>query len=212
MRVVCVNTGLANIASVRQAFARLEAPLVDAARASDITRADAVIMPGVGAFGPAMRSLHDRDFINPLKEFIHSGRPVLAICLGLQLLCEASEEGQSEVGLGVVPGVVGRLRGGESKRVRVPHMGWNRVSPTNDAQLLATDYMYFAHSFALSDIPATWQGATVTHGQRFVAALERGNLLACQFHPELSGRGGMQLLARWVASARAYVTVGGASC
>jgi imidazole glycerol phosphate synthase glutamine amidotransferase subunit len=212
MRVICVNTGLANIASVRQAFERLGVSLVDARDVQDIVNADALVMPGVGAFGPAMRSLQQRKLVTPLRDVILGGRPLLAVCLGLQLLCEGSEEGTGEAGLGIVPGVVRRLREREADRVRVPHMGWNRITPTRGAKLLGEDFMYFAHSFALSHVPPEWEAATVTHGQSFVAAIERGNVLACQFHPELSGRAGAQLLARWIDAARTCACAGGASC
>lgn len=212
MRVVCVNTGLANIASIRLAFERMSVQLVDAQSPTDIVNADALVMPGVGAFDPAMRTLRERGFVMPLRDTIHRGCPILAVCLGLQLLCDGSEEGTGEAGLGIVPGVVRRLTSSESCRVRVPHMGWNRITPAIGARLLSPKFMYFAHSFALNAVPAEWQPAIATHGGDFVAAIERGGLLACQFHPELSGQAGAELLARWVTAARANTCVRGASC
>jgi imidazole glycerol phosphate synthase glutamine amidotransferase subunit len=209
MRVVCVNTGFANIASVRNTFVRLHRPLCDAEHASDIAGADALVLPGVGAFGPAMQSLEQRGLIAPLRRAIESGTPLLAVCLGLQLLCEGSQESAGVAGLGLVRGTVRQLHAHVTARIRVPHMGWNRITPSDGAFMLAADAMYFAHSFALPVPPPGWASATATHGATFVAALERDGVLACQFHPELSGEAGIALIRRWIAIAEGRSSRGG---
>lgn len=212
MRILCVNTGLANIASVRRAFMRLNVNLSDVVRATDIASADALVMPGVGAFGPAMQSLRSRDLVAPLRDAIISGRPLFAICLGLQLLCDGSDESSGVEGLSILPSRVQRLEAHAAERIRVPHMGWNRITPCDDARLLTAGSVYFAHSFAVKHAPAGWAYATVSHGSEFVAALEHRGVVACQFHPELSGLVGSELIRRWLAMVQAGLRKGGGSC
>src|SRR5262249_12073140 len=150
-----------------------------------------------GAFGAAMAELGARRLLAPLRARIGSGGPVLAICLGMQLLFESSEESPRVAGLGVIPGAVRRL----PAHARVPHMGWNHVQPIDDRGSLRPGFAYFANSFASLSIPEGWRGATTRHGGTFASAIERGRVLACQFHPELSGRYGGALLQRWIAGA-----------
>jgi imidazole glycerol phosphate synthase glutamine amidotransferase subunit len=120
----------------------------------------------------------------------------LAICLGLQILAEESEENPGVRGLGVLPATVTRFADG----LRVPQLGWNRVAAGDGARLLEDGAAYFANSFKLDNVPPGWTGATADHGGEFVAALERGPVLACQFHPELSGHWGQTLIERWLAA------------
>ena len=130
----------------------------------------------------------------PLVERVSAGRPTLAICLGLQLLCESSAESPDVAGLGVVPLRVTRLR----DTVRVPQLGWNHVDPDPASKFLKPGHAYFANSYCLEELPAGWAGAWSEHGGPFIAALERDSVLACQFHPELSGDWGLALLRRWL--------------
>lgn len=123
-----------------------------------------------------------------------TGRPLLAVCLGMQMLTSGSAEAPGVDGLGVIPGRLEAL----PSTVRVPHLGWNRVE-AGRGRLLASGDAAFANSYCLPDLPAGWEGAWTTHGTSFVSALEQGRLLATQFHPELSGRYGMDLLRRWLA-------------
>ena len=192
--VVIVPTGLANLASVQAGLERAGAPSVIAGDAAQVSAATRVMLPGVGAFGPAMTALEEGGFADALRERVGDGRPTMAICLGLQLLFEQSEESAGTPGLGLLPGRVSRFG---SDRV-VPHMGWNLVSTTPGAALLREGYAYFANSFYAREVPDGWEGAHCEYGVRFAAAIERGALLACQFHPELSGRYGLELLRRWL--------------
>jgi glutamine amidotransferase len=153
-----------------------------------------VVLPGVGAFGAAMELLSRDGLTEALIDRLRAGRPTLAICLGLQLLCQGSDESPGVPGLGVVPGRATRL----PNHVRVPQMGWNMVEPAPGCRLLRPGYAYFANSFRLATQPPQWEAAWTDHGGPFVAAMERGALLACQFHPELSGAWGLELIGRWL--------------
>jgi imidazole glycerol phosphate synthase glutamine amidotransferase subunit len=157
-------------------------------------RAARIVLPGVGAFGAAVASLRTRGLDIAVREAVAAGTPVLAICLGLQLLCEASEECPGISGLGVLSGVCRRL----PDESRAPHLGWNVVSPAERCRVVPQMEAAFANSYALHTAPAGWNSAWTVHGSPFVAALERGQTVACQFHPELSGAAGAWLLGRWL--------------
>jgi imidazole glycerol phosphate synthase glutamine amidotransferase subunit len=195
VNVHVVRTGVANLASVLAGLARVGATPVLIERADEIVAAERLILPGVGAFGAAMAALEHLGVVEALQERVRAGRPTLTICLGLQLLARESEETPGVAGLGVIDAVVTRFRG----PVRVPQMGWNRVDPAPDARWIRPGFAYFANTYKLDTLPAGWSGGTAEHGGRFVAAVERGDVLACQFHPELSGPWGAELLARWVS-------------
>lgn len=197
-RVLIVRTGVANLASVCAALRRLDAEPEPTRDAEAVLAADHVVLPGVGAFGAAMAALDD-GLAEALKARIAADRPTLAVCVGLQVLCQESEESPGVVGLGVVPGTVQRF----PSTVTVPQLGWNRIEPTPGSPL-AAGYVYFANSYRLDTLPPGFCGALSDHGGPFVAALSRGALLACQFHPELSGAYGAGLLHRWLT--------GGAPC
>jgi glutamine amidotransferase len=195
--VVIIRTGSANLASVSAAFERLGAIPRITEDASLVASAPLVVLPGVGAFGAAMNHLRDRGIDAAIRDRIASHRPLLAICLGMQVLCEASDESPGVDGLGVVPGRITRF----AASLRVPQMGWNSISPTPAASLLRSDWMYFANSYRLARVPDGWKGTHTDHGGEFASALERGPLLACQFHPELSGAAGLRLIERWLSLA-----------
>ena len=168
---------------------------------TDLERADGVVLPGVGAFDPAIQHLRSRDLIAPIKDIIASGKPFLGICLGLQILLEGSEEGH-EPGLGVVPGVVRRFR--HEPGITIPQMGWNQLQLTQPdmplwQQLPDHPWMYFVHSYYAAPSDASFNAATITHGSQTVtAAIAHNNLMATQFHPEKSSTAGLQLLANFV--------------
>ena len=193
--VLVVRTGTANLASVLAGLSRAggHPSLTDEPDA--VRTADRVVLPGVGAFGAAMAELMERGLDAALRERITAGRPTMGICLGMQLFADESEESPGVRGLGIVPGVVERFR---DLRVRIPQLGWNEVNPQTGCALLQPGYAYFANSYRLSQVPEGWSGAVTTHGEAFVAAFERGPVLACQFHPELSGTWGRALLSRWL--------------
>ncbi len=197
--VTVVRTGTANLASVRAALTRAGAEVVVTDDPDVVARAERVALPGVGAFGAAREGLAG-GLDAALVAWLEAGRPFLAVCLGLQLLAAASEESPGVEGLGVVPAQVTRFsgRGADGAALRVPQLGWNRVTPTAGARLLTAGFAAYANSYKLDAIPAGWEGATSVHGDPFVAAIERGPQLACQFHPELSGPWGAALLSRWM--------------
>ncbi len=140
-----------------------------------------------------MEELHRLGLVDVLRERIRAERPTLCICLGLQLLCESSEESPGVRGLGVIPASITKFRSG-----RVPQLGWNRVEAPARPALVVSDHFYFANSYKLEVAPPGWAAATTDYEGRFTSAIERGPLLACQFHPELSGTAGLALIARWL--------------
>lgn len=193
--VTLLKTGLANLASVQAAFDRLGARSELAETADDVSRAERLVVPGVGAFEAAMSVLKEAGLAAALRDRVDEGRPTLGICLGLQLLGLSSEESPGVTGLGCVPEEVR----GFSPEVISPQMGWNRVVPAKDSKLLEAGYAYFANSYRFETIPERWTGATSEYGGPLVAALERGAVLGCQFHPELSGAYGERLMSRWLS-------------
>ena len=169
--------------------------------AQEIEQADAVVLPGVGAFDPAMQHLRSRNLETPIKNIINSGKPFLGICLGLQILFEGSEEGK-EPGLGIIPGMVRRFH--SEPNITIPHMGWNQLEFTQPniplwANLSSHPYTYFVHSYYVDPLNHDVRAATVTHGtQTITAAIARDNLVAVQFHPEKSSTAGLQILDNFV--------------
>jgi imidazole glycerol-phosphate synthase subunit HisF len=192
--VVIVDSGVANLASIVAGFTRLGAAAVVTGDPAVVGGAVRVVLPGVGAFGAGIAALRARGLDAAIRDVVARGTSVLGVCLGMQLLCEGSEETPGGRGLGIVDGTCRRLPEG----VRVPHLGWNRVVAEPGARLVATGDAAFANSYALCEVPPGWTPAWTTHGVPFVAALERGPVLACQFHPELSGAYGAALLGRWL--------------
>jgi imidazole glycerol-phosphate synthase subunit HisH len=193
--VVVVPTGTANLASVRAALMRLGARPRLAESAAMIEDATHVVLPGVGSFGAAVAGLREAGLDAALAARVRAGRATLAMCVGLQVLFEASDESPEATGLAVLPGRVGRF----PDAVRVPQFGWNRVVPEAGCRLIEPGYAYFANSYRVQDAPGC-AIAIAEHGGRFVAALERERVLACQFHPELSGAYGHALIGRWLAA------------
>jgi glutamine amidotransferase len=167
----------------------------------EIAQADGVVLPGVGSFDPAMQHLKERDLIEPIKQAVKGSKPFLGICLGLQILFEASEEGQEE-GLGIIKGKVRRFR--SEPNLTIPHMGWNTLHLTQNNhslwQNLPLDpYLYFVHSYYVDPIDSNIISGEVTHGsQKVTAAIAKDNLMAVQFHPEKSSDYGLQILTNFV--------------
>ncbi|PSO67241.1 MAG: imidazole glycerol phosphate synthase subunit HisH [Cyanobacteria bacterium QH_6_48_35] len=168
---------------------------------AEIERADAVVLPGVGSFDPAVQRLRSRNLVEPIQNAIASGKPFLGICLGLQVLLEASEEGK-EPGLGIVSGTVRRFR--PEPEITIPHMGWNELEFTQPhhplwEQLPGNSRVYFVHSYYVDPTESGIRAATVTHGSQTVtAAIARDNLMAVQFHPEKSSSVGLQIISNFV--------------
>ena len=196
--VTIIDTAVANIASMQAAWNRLGYRPVLTTDGNEVLDANLVVLPGVGAFASGMARLRELQLDSVLIQRSAENRPLLAVCLGLQLLCSESEEAPGVAGLGIIPKPVRRLPG----IVPVPQLGWNQVVPSPSADggnsaKLTTGYAYFANSFCLSDAPDGWAYANTNYGFDFVSAAARGRILACQFHPELSGAWGLQTLREW---------------
>lgn len=196
MRVVIVDAGGANTGSVRYAFERLDIDATLVTDADSIRAADRVILPGVGTAAQVMARLQQLDLVDVLRTL---ERPLLGICVGMQLLFESSEEGEV-AGLGLLPGRVSRLRGGPG--LRVPHMGWSTLRALRaDPLVEGVDgtQAYFVHSFAA---PVTDDCVLACdHGQAFAAAVRRGPVAGCQFHPERSAAIGARVLRSFLSPA-----------
>ncbi len=195
-RIVIVNTGCANISSVRFALERLGVSVEVSSEDSVIKSADKVFLPGVGTASAAMQSIEAKQLTETLQQLT---QPVLGVCLGMQLMVESSAESRDgNVNcLGLMPGRVERLKAGD---LRLPHMGWNTVKSKPDSPLFTgipdDTYFYFVHSFAVPVYERTL--ASCEYGQPFSAALEYNNYFGVQFHPERSGEAGAQLLTNFV--------------
>lgn len=194
MEVVLIDAGGANIGSVRYAFERLGATARFSADAAEIAAADRVVLPGVGAAAAGMARLRELGLVDVVRSL---RQPLLGVCLGMQLLFDASDEGGVEC-LGLLPGRVTRLSG--SPDVRVPHMGWNTLDAVRADPLLdgiaPGAGAYFVHSYAA---PVTGDTlAACTHGGRFAAVVRRGNRMGAQFHPERSAAVGARLLENFL--------------
>jgi imidazole glycerol phosphate synthase glutamine amidotransferase subunit len=193
--IVVLATGVANVASVRAAFVRLGLDVAIQRDAATVRTAERLVLPGVGAFGAAMAELHRHGLVEALRDRLAAGRATLAICLGLQLLGRGSDESPGVAGLGVVDAVAQRF----PASVCTPQLGWNQVVPAPGSPI-AAGVAFFANSYRFVSAPPGWRTAVADHGGPFVAAMARGRVLACQFHPELSGSYGAAMLRRWVAA------------
>jgi len=200
LRIGLIDYGMGNLHSVQRALERLGADVVPVADAAAMDHCHALVLPGVGAFDPAMAQLHQVELVAPLQHWCAVGRPLLGICLGLQLLFEGSDEGQA-AGLGVLAGRVKALprRPGHL----IPHMGWEPLRPAEPSPLLPSGspeaWMYFVHSYAAQPSDAACTTARVSFaGEEITAAVWQGSVGACQFHPEKSGSCGAAMLSRWL--------------
>jgi imidazole glycerol phosphate synthase glutamine amidotransferase subunit len=199
-RIAVVDYGAGNLVSIEQALTSVAAQVRRATTADDTADVDALVVPGVGAAGPAMERLEAAGLVEPIRRWIDDDRPFLGICLGLQLLFEGSDEDGAAT-LGVLAGRARRLADAPT----LPHIGWNQVElrrphPAFENVPPAADF-YFVHSYAGEVAPGTDDVvvAETTHGRAFTSAVARGRLLGVQFHPERSGADGLALLASFVA-------------
>ncbi len=168
----------------------------------ELCSCDRLVLPGVGAFDFGMAALRAGDWIETLERQVFGlGVPILGVCLGMQLMCRASEEGRSS-GLGWIPADVIRFRESERCRIRIPHMGWNTVRVEKHDALIPQDdrerRYYFVHSYHVHGEPRATTLATAEHGYRFTAAFSSGKVMGAQFHPEKSHRFGLELLQRFI--------------
>jgi glutamine amidotransferase len=195
--ITIVDYQMGNLRSVQKAIQRVGGQAVISSDPRQIARAEKLILPGVGAFGDAMLEIQRRDLADPIRDFIHSGRPFLGICLGLQLLFDRSVEHGQHEGLGVLSGDV--VRFDLPPAFKVPHMGWNTVTRTSAAPILKEirdgTHFYFVHSYYVRPADPSIVALQCDYGHPFCAMVWRENLYATQFHPEKSQADGLKLLA-----------------
>lgn len=203
---VLVDTGSGNLRSVARALERAGATVEVSADPDRVRAADRLVVPGQGAFGDCARAL-ESGLGEAIAEHIGRDRPYLGVCLGMQLLFESSEEAPGVRGLGVLRGTVRRFASDlvdpdePGRRLKVPHMGWSEVEGAH-ALLPERGYFYFVHSYYCEPADASIEAGSADYGGRFCAAVARGALFACQFHPEKSQAAGARLLARFVGGGR----------
>lgn len=195
MELVVIDYGAGNVINVMNAFKKLGVRCSTSRSERAWKEADALVLPGVGAFGAAIRNLGDKS--NALKVVIReSGVPFFGICLGMQILLDESEESPKVEGLGLISGKVRRFR----TALPVPHMGWNEVQtkPSPLFEGMERFYAYFVHSYYCEPKERSCISATTKYGSTFVSAFLKGNIFATQFHPEKSGEAGLQILNNFI--------------
>ena len=198
MKLTIIDTGCANLSSVKMAIRRLGVEPIVSCDAADIKSADKLILPGVGTAKAAMRNLQERKLVDLIRE---AKQPLLGFCLGMQMLAQASEEsmdGEADIQcLGIIPGKVKLMQVGN---LRLPHMGWNQIEHDGTHPLFngipSGSYFYFVHSYALEVTEATL--ARCDYGQPFSAVVGKDNFFGAQFHPERSGKLGAQLIRNFL--------------
>ena len=200
--IAIIDYGAGNLQSVVKAFEFIGCRVKIIQNPEELQKADAAILPGVGSFGDAMNSLTARGFVAPIREFVRTGKPFLGICLGLQLLFESSEESPGVEGLGILKGKI--LRIPDAPGLKIPHIGWNSLQYQGNPSMLfqglsQSPYVYFVHSYYLQAEDPGVVIATAEYGVTIHAAVKKGSLFACQFHPEKSGSEGLQMLRNFAA-------------
>ena len=196
--IAIMDYGMGNLRSVQKAFEYLGEQAVITDDPAKVAGGSHVVLPGVGAFEEAMDRLRRSGLDRAVLDAVHAGKPVLGICLGMQMMFEHSEENGFFDGLGLFPGTVTRL---ENHGLKIPHMGWNTLT-TRDCPLFdkgEDPCVYFVHSYCMADVSEEWTAATCEYGQVFTAAVCLGNVMATQFHPEKSGTAGLKMLRRFAA-------------
>ena len=199
--IAIIDYDAGNIKSVQKAINLLGEETVLTREREDILAADKVILPGVGAFGDAMEKLERFGLVQVIKEVVEKGTPFLGICLGLQLLFEESEESPGVKGLGILKGKIVKIP--EETGLKIPHIGWNSLDFPSEGTLFKgiqpNSYVYFVHSFYLQAEEKEIVKATTKYGVTIEASVEKGNVYACQFHPEKSSDVGLQILKNFFA-------------
>ncbi|MDY3971296.1 MAG: imidazole glycerol phosphate synthase subunit HisH [Clostridia bacterium] len=199
--IAIIDYGAGNLHSVKNALDFLGADNIVTGNKEEILSADKVILPGVGAFGDAMKCLEERGLVETVKAVAENGKPFLGICLGLHLLFEESEESPNVKGLGIFKGKIVKIP--DNGNLKIPHMGWNNIRITKDSKILKNignePYVYFVHSYYVEAEDESVVSAYTEYGQRLDIAVEQGNVFATQFHPEKSGDTGMEILKNFIA-------------
>ena len=199
-KIGLIDYGMGNIHSVKKAIENLEEEVLLIKNKLQISNCKALIIPGQGAFDPAVENLNKTDLIDEIKKWIRSGKSFMGICLGLQILFEESEEGNNK-GIGVIKGKIKKIP--PTKNQRVPHIGWCNLVPSKNGKLLRKEernkWVYFDHSYFAVPNDNSVVTASVEYGPiNLTATIENENLIACQFHPEKSGKTGQSILHRWL--------------
>lgn len=200
--IAIIDYDAGNLRSVEKALLSIGEETIVTRNHDEILAADKVVLPGVGAFGDAMRKLHEYKLVDTIHEAVDSGKPFLGICLGLQLLFRRSDESEGVEGLSILPGEI--LRIPDAPGIKIPHIGWNSLSVSKGAKLFEglgeSPYVYFVHSYYLKADDESIVAATAEYGGTLIhASVQRDNVYACQFHPEKSGSVGMQILKNFAA-------------
>lgn len=200
--IAIIDYGAGNLRSVELAFRRIGVQARATGDGEEIRAASGAVLPGVGAFADAMGALEKRGLVPVIRDYAASGRPLLGICLGMQALLDGSEEGPGLPGLGLIPGRAARL---PERGLKIPHIGWNSLRAAKQSPLLAglpeEPYAYFVHSYACWAERPEDVLAVTEYGVPFHSAVQRGNVMGVQFHPEKSGRHGEQMLRNFAAMA-----------
>ena len=199
--IAIIDYDAGNLRSVEKALQALGEETVITRDREEILAADRVILPGVGAFGDAMEKLHQYGLVEIIRQVVQKGTPFLGICLGLQLLFEESEESQGVPGLGILKGKIRRIP--NTPGLKIPHMGWNSLILRPGTRLFSglgeDPYVYFVHSYYLEAADPEIVAASADYGVVIHAAVESGNVFACQFHPEKSSDTGLQILKNFIS-------------
>ena len=201
--IAIIDYDAGNIKSVEKALQFLGQEAVITSDRETIMNADKAILPGVGAFGDAMNKIRERGLEEVIHDFVDTGKPFLGICLGLQLIFEKSEESPEATGLGLLKGTITKIPtevNGVSQKV--PQIGWNNIVVNPDSKLLAglgeNPYVYFVHSYYLKAENSDEVAATTEYGVKIDCAVEKGNVMATQFHPEKSSEVGLKILSNFI--------------
>jgi len=196
-----VDYGMGNLQSVEKALAYTGAETRLVTTAEEVASSEKLVLPGVGAFGDAMAHLQQQGMIEALKAYATSGRPLLGVCLGMQLLFDSSEEDPNVAGLGIFSGTVKRFP--PNMGLKVPHMGWNSLMVSPESRVLAglgnEPHVYFVHSYYLAPADESISAAMTPYGFDFTSAVEKGNVSGVQFHPEKSQQTGLRILRNFAA-------------
>jgi imidazole glycerol-phosphate synthase subunit HisH len=203
--VTIVDYGRGNLLSVGRAFEQAGADITITDDTGAIADASRLVVPGVGAFGDAMAELSARNLTGALKAYAETGRPMFGVCVGMQILFDSGEEFGEHAGLGLLPGRVTSIAGRSEMRLKIPHIGWNRLIPAAewDGTILSglgdDPYCYFVHSFAVVEDSADDLLSQTAYGDiSLTAAVRRGNIWGCQFHPEKSGPTGLKIISNFL--------------
>jgi glutamine amidotransferase len=201
MTLAIIDYGMANLRSVQKAFEHVGTHAQFTSQPEQVEQADKIVLPGVGAFQDAIRTLREKELAEPIIRHIQRGKPFLGICLGLQMLMDVSYEDGEHRGLGVIKGKCVRFDVDETMGLKVPHMGWNQLNARRPSPILrdlpAGCGVYFVHSYHVVPDDQSVIATTTDYGQPFVSSVWRDNLVATQFHPEKSQKVGMQILANF---------------